>query len=145
MSRAGEYHRQGFNCCESILLGLFDYLGVKNDLVPQIATGFGGGIGHTGGICGALTGSVMALGKKYGRTDPKDKETRDRFYKLTETFLNEAQEILGSINCLDLIGVPLNTEEGLRIYREKNLREKCYQIIITVEALAQKYLERYRT
>ncbi|MGQ9473406.1 MAG: C-GCAxxG-C-C family protein [Candidatus Caldatribacteriaceae bacterium] len=145
MSSAGEYHRQGFNCCESILLGLFDYLGIKNDLIPQIATGFGGGIGHTGRICGALTGAIMALGKQYGRTKPQDKETRDRFYKLTEAFLNEAQEILGSINCLDLIGVPLNTEEGLQIYREKNLREKCYQIITTVEALAHKYLEGYRT
>lgn len=27
-----------------------------------MATGFGGGIGHTKNICGAITGSVMALG-----------------------------------------------------------------------------------
>jgi len=144
MSNAGEYHRQGFNCCESVLLGLLDYLGVKDEvLVPQIATGFGGGIGHTGRICGALTGAIMALGKKYGRTNPRDKETRDRFYKLVEEFLNEAQETLGKVNCIDLIGVPLNTEEGLRAYRENNLREKCYQIIVTVEDLAKKYLARY--
>jgi C_GCAxxG_C_C family probable redox protein len=144
MKSAGEYHREGFNCCESLLLGLLEYLGVKDEiLVPQIATGFGGGIGHTGRICGALTGAIMALGKKYGRNDPTDKETRDRFYQMVENFLHEAQETLGSTNCIDLIGVPLNTEEGLRAYRERNLREKCYQIIVTVEALAKQYLNRY--
>lgn len=144
MKSAGEYHREGFNCCESILLGLLDYLGVKDELlVPQIATGFGGGIGHTGRICGALTGAIMALGKKYGRTNPQDKETRDYFYQMVENFLEEAQKTLGNINCIDLIGVPLNTQEGLRVYREQNLRGKCNQIIVTVENLAKQYLDRY--
>ncbi len=73
---SGEYHDQGFNCCESTLQGLGDYLGVKSDLIPSIATGFGGGIGHTGGVCGAITGAVMALGIKYGRRDPRIKKKR---------------------------------------------------------------------
>lgn len=143
MKSAGEYHREGFNCCESILMGLLDHLGVQSELVPQIATGFGGGIGHTGRICGALTGATMVLGIRYGRKDPRDTETRDRCYQLVERFLQEAQDALGSLECLDLIGVPLSTEEGLRIYREKNLRETCNRIIVTVENLAKKYLNRY--
>ncbi|HXL02859.1 MAG TPA: C-GCAxxG-C-C family protein [Candidatus Atribacteria bacterium] len=137
---SGEYHDQGFNCCESILQGLGDYLGVKSDLIPSIATGFGGGIGHTGGICGAITGAVMALGIKYGRKDPRDKEKRDWFYKMVENFLQDAEKELGSLSCRDLIGLTLNTDETMKIYREKNLRRKCHEIISQVEKLAQAYL-----
>ncbi len=137
---AGEYHKQGFNCCESVLLGLCDYLGIWSELVPQIATGFGGGIGHTGDICGAITGAVMALGIRYGRKNPQDKITRDQLYQMVEKFLQETQSVLGKVNCVDLIGVSLNTEEGLQIYRGQNLRERCNRIIVTVENIAKQYL-----
>jgi len=137
---SGEYHDQGFNCCESTLQGLGDYLGVKSDLIPSIATGFGGGIGHTGGVCGAITGAGMALGIKYGRRDPQDKEKRDWLYQRVENFLQDAEKELGSLNCRDLIGLTLNTDEAMKIYREKNLRKKCHQIIEQVEKLAQTYL-----
>jgi len=119
---------------------LGDYLGVTSDLIPPIATGFGGGIGHTGGICGAITGAVMALGIKYGRKDPRDKEKRDWFYKMVENFLQDAEKELGNLNCRDLIGLTLNTDEAMKIYREQNLRRKCHEIINHIERLAQAYL-----
>jgi len=140
MKNAGDYHDLGFNCCESVLLGASELLGVKSELIPKIATGFGGGIGHTGRICGAITGAVMALGIKYGRTSPQDKHTRDQFYLKTEKFLQDVEKELGSLNCIDLIGVALNTEEGLREYREKNLRDKCHEIIEKVEQILRTYL-----
>lgn len=141
MPRATEYHCQGFNCAESVLLGLCDHLGVQNPLIPRIATGFGGGIGHTGNICGAITGAVMALGIRFGREHAQDKETRDTLYSRTEAFLREIEEKLGHLDCFSLIGVRLNTEEGLRRYREENLRERCREIVDIVETTARRYLE----
>ncbi|MEN3202136.1 MAG: C-GCAxxG-C-C family protein [Atribacterota bacterium] len=140
MPKGVEYHRQGFNCAESVLLGLCDHLGIENSLIPRIATGFGGGIGHTGNICGAITGAVMALGIRFGRENPQDKDSRDRLYLLVETFLKEIEETLGYLDCLNLIGVRLNTKEGLERYREENLRLKCQQIVETVENIARRYL-----
>ncbi|MBC7218151.1 MAG: C_GCAxxG_C_C family protein [Candidatus Caldatribacterium sp.] len=140
MAKSIDYHRQGFNCAESVLLGLCEDLGVKNPLIPRIATGFGGGIGHTGNICGAVTGAVMAFGIRFGRENPEDKDTRDRLYLLVESFLQEVEQSLGRLDCFGLIGVRLNTEEGLRRYREENLREKCRQIVGTVEDIAKRYL-----
>lgn len=141
MSLAREYHQRGFNCCESVLLGLCEEMKVESPLIPQIATGFGGGIGHTGDICGAITGAVLALGIRFGRKDPQDTTTRDRLYLLVESFLEEVKSTLGYIDCFDLIGVRLNTEEGLKKYREENLREKCRLIVTTVEGIAKRYLE----
>lgn len=140
MSKGVEYHRQGFNCAESVLLGLCDRLGIENSLIPRIATGFGGGIGHTGDICGAITGAIMALGIRFGRENPQDKDSRDRLYLLVEAFLKEAEKTLGYLDCCNLIGVRLNTKEGLKRYREENLRLKCQQIVETVENIAWRYL-----
>jgi C_GCAxxG_C_C family probable redox protein len=38
--------------------------------VVKLSSGFTGGIGKSGNICGALTGGVMALGLAFGRTEP---------------------------------------------------------------------------
>lgn len=137
---SAEYHAQGFNCAESVLLGLCEEMHVESPLIPRIATGFGGGIGHTGNICGAVSGAVMALGIAFGREKPEDRATRDRLYLLVESFLREVEKALGHLDCFSLIGVRLNTEEGLKQYREENLRERCRSIVATVEEIAKRYL-----
>jgi hypothetical protein len=60
----------GYNCAQSVLLTMFEFWNGENALIPKIATGFGGGIGRCGSVCGALTGGVMALGVKYGTNEP---------------------------------------------------------------------------
>ncbi|NLZ52016.1 MAG: C_GCAxxG_C_C family protein, partial [Thermoanaerobacteraceae bacterium] len=65
---------------------------------------------------------------------------RDWLYQRVENFLQDAEKELGSLNCRDLIGLTLNTDEAMKIYREQNLRRKCHEIINQVEKLAQDYL-----
>ena len=55
---------EDYNCAQSVLLTMFEYWNGENELIPKIATAFGGGIGRCGSVCGALTGGVMALGIK---------------------------------------------------------------------------------
>ena len=69
--KAKDYFDQGFNWAESISLSFKDYLGMDSSLIPKLATGFGGGIGRKGSLCGAFTGAVMAIGMKIGRANPK--------------------------------------------------------------------------
>lgn len=142
MPNAGFYHDQGFNCCESVLSALCDFLSIKAETIPRIATGFGGGVGHTGDICGAVTGAVMALGLKHGRDNPGEKEKRDRLYLLVEQLLKDLQKEIGSIQCFDLIGVRMNTEEGMRTYHEQKLGKRCHSIIEQVETIAREYVEK---
>ena len=56
----------GFNCAEAVLTVLskrLEKLGRPcGEVVPCVATGFGAGIGRSGGTCGALSGAVLALG-----------------------------------------------------------------------------------
>ncbi|MHB1355044.1 MAG: C-GCAxxG-C-C family protein [Anaerolineae bacterium] len=67
---AEELYRTGqFLCSEAVFLVANEYLGhpVPDDMV-RLASGFPVGMGTAGCACGALTGGIMALGIKYGRS-----------------------------------------------------------------------------
>lgn len=69
---AEDYFRRGdFYCSEAVLTTINNMLG--QELPPEIvklASGFPVGIGKSKCLCGAISGGVMALGLKYGRTEP---------------------------------------------------------------------------
>ena len=83
---------------------------IENDIIPQIATCFGGGIGGTGSVCGAVAGGVMAIGllEKRGITVEEWKRVAD----IAREFRSRFEAEMGAINCRDLIGVDLTTDTG---------------------------------
>lgn len=88
--KAEEFYRSGqFLCSEAVFLVANEFLGhpVPDEMV-KLASGFPVGMGMAGCACGALSGGVMALGLKYGRSMPATKtpgmfeaakELHDRF------------------------------------------------------------------
>ncbi len=69
--KSKENYLKGFACAESILHAIMEE-GIYDELPEEVlkcATGFGTGIGGSGNVCGAISGSVMAIGLKYGRVD----------------------------------------------------------------------------
>ncbi|MBC7130584.1 C_GCAxxG_C_C family protein [Candidatus Bathyarchaeota archaeon] len=115
---------QGYNCAEAVLSTLADFLGIKCKQIPRIATGLGGGIGHSGSVCGALTGAVMALGLKYGRDRPEQFEAYQTCMNKSLEFYKSFEKIFGSIYCRDLTGCNLSTPEGLEKFRMHQIKEK---------------------
>ena len=103
--RAVAYFRGGFNCAQSVLLVLAEHINpqTKNDLIPKIATGFGGGVGRCGSVCGALTGAVMAVGIKYG-TNEAGIEKRLKAYANARVLYTQFERQHGSVMCHDLFG-----------------------------------------
>ena len=115
-----------------------EYLGIDAPLIPRLATGFGGGIGRKGSICGALAGAVMALGMKLGRTDANDKDRRERTYEKCYEFCSQFEKEFGSQACRDLTGVHLDNPEERKIWLESGGMKKCASIVEkTAEMLCQ--------
>lgn len=84
---------------------------IESDLIPRIATCFGGGIGNTGSVCGAVIGATMAIGlvrkqstgiEEWLATAEVAKEFRRRF-----------EEEMGTINCRELTGLDLSANDSL--------------------------------
>lgn len=92
------------------MLAVCQESGIENEVIPRIASGFGGGIGGTGAVCGAVVGAVMAIGLKHGR----DAASEDRFrtWQLVQEFRRRFEAEMGNICCHELTGMDLSTEEG---------------------------------
>jgi len=115
----------GLFCAESVLMAVSDEAGVTSPLIPRIATGFCGGIARTSGMCGAVTGGIMALGILYGRDNPE--QNYDTVYAKVQKFLLAFEKENMSVNCFELTGCDLSKEEGRKAFSEKGMVEKCRQ------------------
>ena len=87
---------------------------IENEIIPRIAGCFGGGIGNTGSVCGAVVGAVMAIGLKKERG-----ETMEDWFRLSavaQEFRRRFEAEMETINCSELTGEDLSTEEGRERY-----------------------------
>ena len=103
-----------YNCCESVLLALRSRLPAGSDLIPKIGTGLGAGVSLNGLLCGAISSVVLAIGLKYGRTSPE--ENPQPIWDLVDRYVAQFRDRFGAVNCRQLTGLNLKTEEGLKEY-----------------------------
>lgn len=115
---------EGYLCSESILKTFAEAQKIECEHIPKIATGFGGGIGRNGSVCGALTGAVMAISLKYGRNTPDETKNYEKCMDKVQQLLKSFEETFGSILCHKLTNCNLATAEGRQKFKEKQIREK---------------------
>ena len=128
---AGQNFREGFNCAEAVVHAFRDILnpGLSDDAV-RMASGFGGGLGHAGCLCGALTGATMVLGMLQGRVSPR--ESREPVYASAREFHDRFREKFGATCCRVLNPHPFDSREHLRT---------CIKITGNTAELLQVYME----
>ena len=100
--KAKENYLKGFACVESILHAMRDE-GLLEEFPEEVlkyTAGFGTGMGGSGGICGAITGSVIAIGLKYGRVDITDDNSK--VSEKVRDFLKRFHEKYKKQDCTDL-------------------------------------------
>ena len=107
------FRAQKLNCAESVLCSLLKYWGEDGDFAPRIATAFGGGICGRQGLCGALTGGLMAIGMKLGRQKPGDDKAPAN--QAGKALLSWAEGEHATLECRALTGTDFtNPEENAR-------------------------------
>lgn len=107
------------SCSQAILLVYGKYFGLSEEMALKLASGFGGGMGHMGNTCGAVTGAFMVLGGLVYEID--NPNARNEIYNLIQEFTRRFISEHGSINCRDLLGCDISTQAGYDIIREKKL------------------------
>jgi len=123
------------------LLAVSQQLGIQSEIIPKIATAFGAGIGGGGVICGAVVGSVMAIGLKYGREEPS--QPRDKAYALAQEFCRRFQEEMGTLSCRELTGIDLSTPEGQQAFYSSDVPLRvCLPAIGAAFRLVMELIER---
>jgi C_GCAxxG_C_C family probable redox protein len=100
---------RAFNCCQSVLSAYCEEYGLDRETALKIGTAFGSGMARRGDLCGALTGAMMVIGLKYGRTRIDDVATREKAYELVNEMIRRFKARNGSIMCRDLLGYDPST------------------------------------
>lgn len=132
----------GFSCSQSVLAAYGPQLGLDREMALRVAGAFGGGIGHLGRTCGAVTGSFMVIGLRYGKTKAKDDETKEKTYRLVGKFVEEFSARNGSTICRELLGSDIGTPEGMRLAEERGLfTSLCPKLVQDAAEILERLLE----
>jgi C_GCAxxG_C_C family probable redox protein len=135
---ATQLFNEGFNCSQAVLAAFADAKGLDRATALKLASGFGGGIGCSGGICGALTGAIIALGLHCGSADSADKTTKIEVYRKVRQLAEEYKLRAGSTICRDLMGFDMSTPEGQRLSKAPGAFDRCDDFVrIAAEILEE--------
>ena len=110
-----------------------------NTAIPQIASGFAGGIGNTGSVCGAVVGGVMAIGLKLGRADTMEGMLQN--LGVAREFRRRFEEEMGEIGCRELTGLDLSSEQDMAHLMNSDIPQKvCFPAVAAAYRLAVELL-----
>jgi C_GCAxxG_C_C family probable redox protein len=130
----------GWSCAESVVAELAQRQGIESDLLPAIATGFCGGVSRTGGMCGAVSGAVMAIGLVNGRRSAAD--SREATYSAVQALVDGFAKQFGSIACPELLGLHLGADEGRAEFGARGLMRRCRGFACRAAEMAAQILDR---
>ena len=133
--------RSRFTCSSAVFSAFSDELGLDPDTAKKIACGFGAGISKTGNICGAVSGAIMVIGLKYGKTEAGDDAATEKTRALVRKFIHEFTEKNGSVNCTELLGYNLSDPEEFAKARDSKLFvTKCPALVRDAADILEKIL-----
>jgi len=131
----------GFSCSQAVCSAFAGDFGIDRDTALKLSCGFGGGMSHSGHTCGAVSGAVMVIGMKYGRTTPDDPESKERTYAKAREFITEFLRRNHSISCTTLLDCDLSDPKNLARARETGLlKAKCPGFVRDAAEILEKIL-----
>lgn len=144
--RARGYFKQGLNCAECVMKAFMDVYdtGLPEEVVA-LSTGFGAGMGHTrDGVCGAISGAVMALGTVKGRRDPMAGEDmaqriavlQQEIYPVFGDLVREIQAEHDNVMLCKDLTAPLGD------FEDKPRRRFCLNLIGACAGIATKHADK---
>ena len=136
--KAKELFASGLNCAQAVLVPFSDRHGIGEKQALLISCGFGGGVGRSDNLCGAVSGAVMALGLKYGAEKASEKEKKELCYSKVGEFISSFRNKYGEVSCTGLLGCNMSTPEGMAEAKAKEVHTKvCPKFV----EFAANYLE----
>jgi len=132
--------KEGFSCSQAVLAAYCEQFGLDTKQAYKISSGFGGGM-HLDQTCGAVTGAIMVIGLKYGRTRADDVEAKMKTAKMVAEFAKKFKARHGSISCTELIGCNISTLEGFEEAKKKDLfKQVCPKYVISAAEILDEML-----
>ena len=127
-----------YGCAESTLVALQTVFGLENPEDSSAAMALNGGIAYSGGMCGAISGAAMALGRLAESRLDDHKQAKRTARLLAQRLIADFETEFGSSDCRDLINYQISIPAEHDAFIASNVwRTTCMrQIEFSVEHLA---------
>jgi len=126
IDKALSFFNGNYSCSQAVLRSVLEERNVFFDEAPAISSAFGGGIAGRGGICGAVSGAIMAIGVLAVQTSDDFLEQKQAARDITNEFIKQFEARYKTINCNELIGIKGNDPEEKQRARDAGIyRERC--------------------
>ncbi len=123
---AKELFSKNYNCAQASMKAILVERKMDFDQVLTLAGGLGAGIAHEGNVCGAVTGSIAALGVIEGKYHSDGIKQKEAAYAKGEEFVRKFIQKNGTIICNSLTGVEMRDLKARNIAIENGIfRKKC--------------------
>ena len=136
--------QQGHNCAQSVLRAVAETRGMACPrCIPAVALAMGGGIGHTGQACGALTGGVMAIGLACDRLlEGPLAAKKARANQLAAAFVDGFVREFATPDCAAILGFSWRDPDALQRYTSEGAKaEKCTPAVRWAAAAARRLID----
>ncbi|WP_272913345.1 C-GCAxxG-C-C family protein [Desulfohalovibrio reitneri] len=118
-----------------MLLAVADAFAWRSPFIPRMATAFCSGLSRSRGPCGALMGGVLAVSLAHGRDAPSGDLMAA--YAPSQELIDGFRDAFGSIDCAELLGLDLSTDEGRAAFAAGGYREShCARFVALAAAMA---------
>jgi C_GCAxxG_C_C family probable redox protein len=127
----------GYGCAETTCRVLQEAYGLENAGEVSAAMALNGGVAWSGGVCGALSGAALAVGRLAAQRLPDRRAAKQAAREIVARHLEAFRNMHGAVDCRDLIQQDIHTETLHAAFIESGLwRERCLsQIEFTIRRL----------
>jgi len=144
--QAYQYHKQGWNCAQSVAGACADLAGRTPEEVMPLAGGFGGGLGGSHEeLCGAVSGGVLILSLCFPHTRGDDLEAKRNIYRIAKEFRRRFFEVFGHTRCGDLLRARPGVSEKTPASQRLGVTAHCDNIIVTAVELLEQLIQEEHT
>jgi C_GCAxxG_C_C family probable redox protein len=141
VKRALKNFEAGFNCAQAVVSAYSRELGLGTEAGHRVSQSFGAGMARLAGTCGAVTGGLMVIGLKYGKTKAADDAAKEKTYALAQELVRRFHRRQGSLTCLGLLGHHIGTARGMKILKKTNAHATvCPRYVRHVVLILEKIL-----
>lgn len=142
---AYQYHREGWNCAQSVAGACAGLAGRTPEEVMPLLGGFGGGLGGSHEeVCGAVSGGTLILSLCFPQTDGGDQAAKLELYRIAKEFRRRFFDAFGFTRCGDLLRARPGVTEKTPASRRLGVTAHCDNMIVTAVEILEKLVEEER-
>lgn len=113
VDKAIENHKKGYNCAQAVVCAFYDKTDFSEDELFRLSEAFGGGMGGSGSVCGAVSAMVFLAGlKKSFGVDKLPQTNKKESYNFASELMAEFESMNKSLICMKLKGEQLRSCDG---------------------------------